>query len=73
MTANDDVQDGKPDCGPAKAARQALPPAAARALGEARERRGRGDAALPPELHGRRGLDPVRYGDWEVKDLATDF
>jgi hypothetical protein len=27
----------------------------------------------PPEHHGRGGLDPARYGDWEVKGLASDF
>ena len=26
-----------------------------------------------PELQGHKGLDPVRYGDWEVKGLASDF
>ena len=25
------------------------------------------------EFGGRDGLDPVRYGDWEVKGLAVDF
>ena len=29
--------------------------------------------APPRELNGRGGLDPVRYGDWEVKGLASDF
>jgi hypothetical protein len=24
-------------------------------------------------LSGRKGPDPVRYGDWEVKGVATDF
>jgi hypothetical protein len=28
---------------------------------------------LPPELGGRTGPDPVRYGDWEKKGLAIDF
>jgi hypothetical protein len=27
----------------------------------------------PPEHNGRGGLDPARYGDWEVKGLASDF
>jgi len=32
-------------------------------------------AAAPaaPELNGRGGLDPARYGDWEVKGIAADF
>ena len=29
--------------------------------------------ALPPEKGGREGPEPVRYGDWEVKGLASDF
>jgi len=28
---------------------------------------------LPPELGGRDGPEPVRYGDWEKKGLAVDF
>jgi hypothetical protein len=31
------------------------------------------DAALPTELGGRDGPEPVRYGDWEKKGLAIDF
>ena len=51
-----------------------LPPAAQRALVEAEERRKKADAqALPPELGGRDGPEPVRYGDWEKKGLAIDF
>ena len=26
-----------------------------------------------PEAGGRGGLDPVRYGDWEIKGIAVDF
>lgn len=51
-----------------------LPPAAQRALAEAEERRAKADAAeMPPELGGRKGPEPVRYGDWENKGLAVDF
>ena len=51
-----------------------LPPAAQRALAEAEERRKNADAeALPTELGGRDGPEPVRYGDWEKKGLAIDF
>lgn len=51
-----------------------LPPAAERALAEAAERRRLAEAAAPPPEHnGRGGLEPVRYGDWEVKGLAYDF
>jgi hypothetical protein len=52
-----------------------LPPAAKRALAEAEARR-QAEAAkapLPPELGGRDGPEPVRYGDWEKKGLAVDF
>ena len=53
----------------------ALPPAAQRALAEAEARRlnAAADPALPPELGGRSGPEPVRYGDWEKKGLAIDF
>jgi hypothetical protein len=50
-----------------------LPPAARRALEEAAARRAEPKPAGPPELNGRGGPDPVRYGDWEVKGLASDF
>ncbi|NEX46780.1 DUF1674 domain-containing protein [Pseudotabrizicola algicola] len=51
-----------------------LPPAARRALAEAEERRRNAEAmTLPPELGGRKGPEPVRYGDWEKKGLAIDF
>lgn len=53
-----------------------LPPAAERALAEAAARRAAAAAsppAAPAERHGRDGPEPVRYGDWEVKGLATDF
>jgi hypothetical protein len=26
-----------------------------------------------PEIGGRSGLDPVRYGDWEKAGIAVDF
>lgn len=51
-----------------------LPEAARRALAEAEERRRTATAeTLPKELNGRDGPEPVRYGDWEVKGLASDF
>jgi len=59
---------------PEDTAAPALPPEALRALEEAAERRRlAGDVALPPELGGRNGPEPVRYGDWEKKGLAVDF
>ena len=51
-----------------------LPAAALRALAEAEERRrATPPAEFPPELGGRKGPEPVRYGDWEKKGLAIDF
>ncbi|AEI95791.1 MULTISPECIES: DUF1674 domain-containing protein [Roseobacter] len=51
-----------------------LPPAAQRALAEAEARRKKAqDINLPPELGGREGPEPVRYGDWERKGIAVDF
>jgi hypothetical protein len=52
---------------------RALPPAALRALAEAAERRRHIPAPLPIELGGRKGPEPVRFGDWEKKGLAVDF
>lgn len=53
-----------------------LSPAAQRALAEAEARRreiDRRQAEAPAEKGGRGGLDPVRYGDWEIKGLTSDF
>ena len=54
----------------------ALTPAARRALAEAEARRAEIDAWSnndTPEKGGRGGLDPIRYGDWEIKGLTSDF
>ncbi|HXW24573.1 MAG TPA: DUF1674 domain-containing protein [Xanthobacteraceae bacterium] len=56
--------------------RRPLTEAAERALAEAAHRRAeidRQQAERPKELNGRKGPDPVRYGDWEVKGVASDF
>ncbi|GGF75905.1 DUF1674 domain-containing protein [Azorhizobium oxalatiphilum] len=52
-----------------------LSPAAKRALEEAVARRAEIDAAndVPKEYNGRGGKEPVRYGDWEVGGIASDF
>jgi len=50
-----------------------LSPAAERALAEAETRRARPAPEAPREFNGRDGPDPVRYGDWEVKGVASDF
>ncbi|CTQ48356.1 DUF1674 domain-containing protein [Jannaschia donghaensis] len=54
------------------ARRAALPDVARRALEEA-EARKQADLDLPVELGGRKGPEPVRYGDWELKGIAIDF
>ena len=66
-----------------EAAARALAEAAAR---RAAERAGDGGATVreaaqeapeatpePREIGGRGGPDPVRFGDWEVKGIASDF
>ena len=51
-----------------------LSPAAQRALAEAVERRRELEEMVATgEKGGRGGLDPVRYGDWEIKGLTADF
>jgi hypothetical protein len=67
-----------PDGPEAAAPGKPLSPAARRALEEAQERRAAIDAraadlAKAKEHRGRGGLEPVRYEDWEVKGLASDF
>ena len=73
MTMND-----TPETPQGAAPEKDLPPAAQRALAEAAERRRAIDRraaelARIKEHHGRGGLEPVRYEDWEVKGIATDF
>nr|WP_132074213.1 DUF1674 domain-containing protein [Sinorhizobium americanum] len=51
-----------------------LSPSALRALKEAEERRRAEEQKEPPaEVGGRGGLDPARFGDWEIKGRAIDF
>jgi hypothetical protein len=48
--------------------------AAKRALAEAEARRKAAEAPqLPKEVDGRTGPEPTRFGDWEVKGIASDF
>lgn len=73
MTETDPEGAPQPDA-PAKT----LTPEARRALAEAEARRAAyekaaRDAAAQKEIDGRGGLEPVRYGDWEIKGLASDF
>jgi hypothetical protein len=74
----DDVSDRpQPGEGPAAGVeKKRLSPAAERALAEAAARRAEREQAArdrPEEFQGRGGPDPVRYGDWEVKGIASDF
>lgn len=53
---------------------RAMPPAAQRALAEAEARRAAAQPTpAPAERRGRGGLEPTRYGDWEIKGLTADF
>ena len=61
---------------PDQAEPKVLTPAAQRALAEAEARRQPIDMAAamaPKEKGGRGGLEPGRYGDWEIKGLTSDF
>lgn len=64
------------DKGPHEPSAKPMPDAARRALAEAEARRAEyvaNEARLPKEIGGRKGPEPGRYGDWEVKGLASDF
>lgn len=67
-----ETESGRDEAGGAGEGR-ALSPAARRALAEAEARRAEPKPKRPREVNGREGPDPVRYGDWEVKGLASDF
>lgn len=59
-----------------KRPRKPLTPEAERALAEAAERRKQRDAAgteRPTEKGGRKGPEPIRYGDWEKDGIVSDF
>ena len=81
-----DADDGRTENSPANADPQAAPagepagkpvsPAAERALAEAAARHAeidRKSIERPTEVNGRGGLEPVRFGDWEIKGIACDF
>jgi hypothetical protein len=56
--------------------RRPLTPTAERALAEAAARRAAREANkadAPKEGGGRGGLEPTRYGDWEINGLISDF
>ncbi len=49
-------------------------PEAERSLREAEQRnKAKAPLRLAKEVGGRGGEEPVRYGDWEIKGLASDF
>jgi hypothetical protein len=75
MTMPSDDSDKTSPSEASQTSRSDLPAAARRALAEANERRRAQDQkpAAPVEANGRGGLDPVRYGDWEIKGIACDF
>jgi hypothetical protein len=53
-----------------------LPEAAKRALAEAEARRleaAKHAEVRAKEVQGPKGPEPTRYGDWEVKGIASDF
>ncbi len=55
-------------------AKRVLSPEARRALKEAETRRRAAPKdARPKEIGGRNGPEPVRFGDWEKKGIASDF
>jgi hypothetical protein len=70
---SDDLPESGARLEAAKSGARELPPAAQRALKEAKARRAEAKPTPPREFNGRGGLDPARYGDWEVKGLASDF
>ena len=72
MTKSDADAPEKPGNRP----RKTLTPEAERALAEAAERRKRREAAeagRPAEEGGRKGPEPIRYGDWEKDGIVSDF
>lgn len=74
--SDDDREGSRADGEGLPSAKRVLSPQARRALAEAEERRrlyAEKVAKLPRELGGRNGLEPGRYGDWEVKGIASDF
>ncbi len=67
---------------PGKPVERPLSAAAQRALAEAAARRAERDRAAADRTREHQdrerqdreeGLDPTRYGDWEVKGIASDF
>ncbi|GAA3110947.1 DUF1674 domain-containing protein [Rhizobium viscosum] len=69
---NDNVETPVPEG--SEPLRKMLSPAAKRALAEAEQRRKSAKPAkLPPEIGGRGGAEPSRFGDYEINGRAIDF
>jgi hypothetical protein len=68
-----------PEVGTSVPERKPLSAAAQRALAEAEARRKAAEinevntTSTPKEFQGPKGPEPTRYGDWEVKGIASDF
>jgi hypothetical protein len=81
MTKTDPTVDATTPAPRQELPRQELPvkeltEAAKRALAEAEARRieaAQHAAARAKEYQGPKGPEPTRYGDWEVKGIASDF
>lgn len=76
MNMRQPIQGASPP--PSDAERPPLSDAARRALAEAEARRRDYEAKLAElardkEVNGPKGPEPVRYGDWENKGIASDF
>jgi hypothetical protein len=79
----DMADEPKNDNADAMPPRRPLPAAAQRALAEAEARRAEAvkakendpghDPNAPKEVNGPKGPEPTRYGDWEIKGIASDF
>jgi hypothetical protein len=76
MSTNEQTPSPPPTADDGTTAKRPLSPTAERALAEAAARRAERDRKpvdQPPEANGRGGLEPTRYGDWEVNGLTSDF
>lgn len=66
-----------PESAGAEAVAARVRAAAERALAEAAARKAEAASSAaqtaPREIDGRDGPEPVRFGDWEVKGVASDF
>ena len=60
---------------PAEKSKRQLPDVAIRALAEADARRKASQESQirPKEIGGSKGPEPIRFGDWEIKGIASDF